>query len=93
MTPEDILAVESTGVLTLMLKKYCETNNLPYESADELILELLERMAETKNHIGWLTIFSAQWEAVQAREDAAACKRTGHRDTGRGVCADCGEFI
>lgn len=23
----------------------------------------------------------------------AECKRNGHRDTGRGVCADCGTFI
>jgi hypothetical protein len=29
----------------------------------------------------------------ESTEDAEECKRNGHRDTGRGVCADCGEFI
>jgi len=26
-------------------------------------------------------------------DQAVECKRNGHRDTGRGVCADCGEFL
>ncbi len=26
-------------------------------------------------------------------DQAAECKRNGHRDTGRGVCADCGETL
>ena len=90
---QNILAADSTSELTLMLASYCEANNLPYESADELILELLGQMAETKNHVDWLMMFHAQWNAVQAREDAAECKRNGHRDSGRGQCIDCDAFI
>lgn len=26
-------------------------------------------------------------------EQARECQLNGHRDTGRGVCADCGEFL
>jgi len=31
----------------------------------------------------------------EAFEKAASdeCKRNGHRDTGRGVCAECGKFL
>ncbi len=90
---EDIETAQSTGVLTLILRNYCEAHDLPHESADELIVDLLGQMAELKGHVDWLIMFSAQWEAVQAREDAAACKRTGHIDSGRGQCINCDEFI
>ena len=84
---------QSTGVLTLILRNYCEYNELPYESADELQLQLLEQIEKLKANAHWLQAFILRWEAVQAEEDIAACKRTGHRDSGRGVCVDCGEFI
>ena len=88
-----IEAAQSTNELTLMLAAYCEANDLPYESADEVLLEALGRIAEAKTHADWLIMFIAVWNAVQAREDAAACKRNGHRDSGRGQCIDCDEFI
>ena len=90
---KNIEAAQSTNELTLMLASYCEANNLPYESADEVLLEALGRIAEEKNHVDWLTRFLAQWNVVQTREDAATCRRTGHRDSGRGQCIDCDEFI
>ena len=90
---EGIETAQSTGVLTLILRNYCEDNELPHESADELQLQLLEQIEELRLHAQWLQRFIARWDAVQAEEDIAQCKRTGHRDTGRGVCADCGEFI
>jgi hypothetical protein len=30
---------------------------------------------------------------TEAEEQARECKRNGHRDTGRGECAYCGEFL
>ena len=90
---KNIEAAQSTNELTLMLAAYCEANDLPYESADEVLLEALGRIAEAKTHADWLIMFIAVWNAVQAREDAAACKRNGHRDSGRGQCIDCDEFI
>ena len=30
---------------------------------------------------------------TEAEEQASECKRNGHRDTGRGECAYCGEFL
>ena len=90
---EEIETAQSTAVLTLMLNRYCKAHGLPHESADELLLEVLEQIEELKLHAKWIQRFITQWEAVQAEEDIAYCKRTGHRDTGRGVCADCGEFI
>ena len=90
---DDIIEAKTTDELSDLLNAYCEANNLPYESADELILELLGQMAETKNHVDWLMMFHAQWNAVQTREDAAECKRNGHRDSGRGQCIDCDAFI
>ncbi len=90
---KNVLAAQSTNELTLMLAAYCEANDLPYESADEVLLEALGRMAEAKSHADWLITFCAQWNAVQAREDAAECKRNGHRDSGRGQCVTCDEFI
>jgi hypothetical protein len=90
---EGIETAQSTGVLTLMLDSYCKAHDLPHESADELQLQLLEQIEELKLHAQWLQRFITRWDAVQAEEDIAYCKRTGHTDTGRGVCADCGEFI
>ena len=91
--PRNIEAAQSTNELTLMLAAYCEANDLPYESADEVLLEALGRIAEAKTHADWLIMFIAVWNVVQAREDAAACRRNGHRDSGRGQCVDCDEFI
>lgn len=32
-------------------------------------------------------------EREEAKENAAACKRNGHRDSGRGQCTECDAFI
>ena len=32
-------------------------------------------------------------EEKEEEDQAAECERNGHRDTGRGVCAECGEFL
>ena len=34
-----------------------------------------------------------QWGQEEEEEQARECQLNGHRDTGRGVCANCGEFI
>lgn len=36
---------------------------------------------------------SAGYGDDDSDEAAAECARNGHRDTGRGVCAECGEFL
>jgi hypothetical protein len=90
---EDIIEAKTTDQLSDLLCAYCKANDLAFESADEVLLEALGRMAEAKNHADWLIMFCAQWNAVQAREDAAECRRNGHRDSGRGQCIDCDEFI
>jgi len=35
------------------------------------------------------------WDSEEKEEEdqAAECERNGHRDIGRGVCAECGEFL
>jgi hypothetical protein len=33
------------------------------------------------------------WDEFAAGEINGPCERNGHRDTGRGVCADCGAFL
>lgn len=91
---EDITATRTTEALADLLDHYCHNNSLPYQSADELLLEVLGRINELQNHVQWLLAFIDQWNAVQDQEDSEAqCQRNGHRDTGRGVCATCGEFI
>lgn len=97
-----IFETKSTEGLSDLLATYCADHALPYTDALELFHELWAMINEEKDpvlvaqyiqHTKWLTLFIAQWEAVQEREDDEAdCKRNGHRDTGRGVCATCGAF-
>lgn len=35
----------------------------------------------------------ADYPDAKVEEVSSECKRNGHRNTGRGVCADCGEFL
>jgi len=35
----------------------------------------------------------ADYPDAKVEEVSSECKSNGHRDTGRGVCADCGEFL
>lgn len=100
-----IFETKSTEKLTDLLATYCDEHALPHMDALELFHELwavIEAGQEQNRdtfiqyieHTKWLVMFIAQWEAVQNQEDTKAeCKRNGHRDTGRGVCADCGAFV
>ena len=75
---EDITATKSTDALADLLLGYCLTNNLPYQSADGLLLEVLDRREHLKRITLWLQAFIAQWEVVQAEEDfEAACAARG----------------
>lgn len=98
-----IFETKSTEKLTDLLAAYCDEHALPHMDALELFHELWAMINDEKDpvlvaqyieHTKWLVMFNAQWEAVQNQEDTEAeCKRNGHRDTGRGVCADCGAFV
>ena len=100
---DTIMAATTTDALADLLDAYCADHALPHTDALELFHELWAMICEEKDpvlvaqyvqHTKWLVMFIAQWEAVQAREDTEAeCKRNGHRDTGRGVCAHCKTFI
>lgn len=77
---EDIIATKSTDALADLLDAYCKDNDLSYQSADGLLLAVLERQEELKDISLWLQAFIAQWEAVQAEEDfEAACAARGEK--------------
>ena len=59
---DDIVRSNSTEALTDLLTEYCDTNNLPLMSADELLLVVGE-------HWQWLLAFIARWNVVQNEED------------------------
>ena len=69
MTKEDIPYAQTTDALSEMLGDFCEAHALPWISADELLLKLVDQMAELKQQCDWLIIFCAHWDAVQSRED------------------------
>lgn len=69
---EDITATRTTEALADLLDHYCHNNSLPYQSADELLLEVLGRVNELQNHVQWLLAFIDQWNTVQADEDFEA---------------------
>lgn len=58
----DIERSNSTEALTDLLTKYCDTNNLPLMSADELLLVVGAQWE-------WLQAFVARWDVVQDEED------------------------
>lgn len=75
---EDITATNTTDALADLLLGYCTTHNLPYQSADELLLEVLERTNELRRHSEWLQVFITRWDEVQAEEDfEQACAARG----------------
>lgn len=91
---DEIKKAKSTDALVTLIDGYCKANGLPLLSADDLLVQAWRDVETRKANALWLQAFIAQWEAVQAREDTEAeCKRNGHRDTGRGVCAHCETFI
>jgi hypothetical protein len=59
---DDIVRSNSTEALTDLLTEYCDTNNLPLMSADELLLVVGE-------HWQWLLAFIARWNVVENEED------------------------
>jgi hypothetical protein len=58
----DIERSNSTEALTDLLTEYCDTNNLPLMSADELLLVVGAQWE-------WLQAFVARWDVVQDEED------------------------
>jgi hypothetical protein len=58
----DIEQSNSTEALTDLLVEYCDTNNLPLMSADELLLVVGAQWE-------WLQAFVARWDVVQDEED------------------------
>jgi hypothetical protein len=64
----DIERSNSTEALTDLLTEYCDTNNLPLMSADELLLVVGE-------HWNWLLAFIARWNVVQDEEDLQSAIR------------------
>ena len=69
---EDITAAKTTEALADLLDHYCHNNSLPYQSADELLVEVLGRVNELQNHVQWLLNYIDQWNTVQADEDFEA---------------------
>jgi hypothetical protein len=64
----DIERSNSTEALTDLLTEYCDTNNLPRMSADELLLVLGAQWE-------WLQAFVARWDVVQDEEDLQSAIR------------------
>jgi hypothetical protein len=48
----------------------------------------LDKFQLTPTPEGWDGLYATSKNSVSEQ-----CRRNGHRDTGRGVCAECGEFL
>ena len=66
---EDIIEANSTYELSDLLCAYCRANDLAFESADEVLLYVLEQTNKLKANARWLQAFILRWDAVQADED------------------------
>ena len=66
---EDIIEANSTYELSDLLNAYCKANDLAFESADEVLLDVLKRINKLKANAMWLNAFILRWDAVQADED------------------------
>ena len=66
---EDIIEAKTTDELSDLLCAYCKANDLPFESADEVMLDVLRRMNKLRANWEWLQAFILRWDAVQADED------------------------
>ena len=66
---EDIIEAKSTDQLSDLLNAYCKANDLAFESADEVQLQVLEQIEKLKANAVWLQAFIERWDAVQADED------------------------
>ena len=65
----DIIEAKSTDQLSDLLNAYCKANDLAFESADEVLLDVLKRINKLKANAMWLNAFILRWDAVQADED------------------------
>lgn len=79
------IGAQSLDALTRAFAIYTGAEKLPDLSCEELLHETLS--AEQR---AALSAFLIAWESAESRAD---CERNGHRDTGRGVCANCGDFL
>jgi hypothetical protein len=66
---EDIIEANSTYELSDLLCAYCRANDLAFESADEVLLDVLAQIEKRKANAVWLDAFIERWDAVQAEED------------------------
>ena len=66
---EDIIEAKTTDQLSDLLNAYCKANDLAFESADEVQLQVLEQIERLKANAMWLNAFILRWDAVQADED------------------------
>lgn len=66
---EDMLNAKTTDDLSDLLFDYTHRNMLPFMSADELVLETLNKIEKLKTNVDWLQGFIKIWEEVQAKED------------------------
>jgi hypothetical protein len=66
---EDIIEAKTTDQLSDLLNAYCKANDLAFESADEVMLDVLQRMNKLRANWQWLQAFILRWDAVQADED------------------------
>jgi hypothetical protein len=66
---EDIIEAKTTDQLSDLLNAYCRANDLAFESADEVQLQVLEQIERLKANAMWLNAFILRWDAVQADED------------------------
>ena len=65
----DIIEAKTTDQLSDLLNAYCKANDLAFESADEVLLDVLKRINKLKANAMWLNAFILRWDAVQADED------------------------
>jgi hypothetical protein len=79
------IGAQSLDALTRAFAIYTGAEGLPALACEELLWEEI-----TPAQRAALSGFLIAW---QGAEDRADCERNGHRDTGRGVCADCGEIL
>ena len=78
MHMDDILETSTTDALSDILGAYCLAKGLPFQSADELLHEVLDRANELRRHASWLHTFITRWDEVQAEEDfEQACAARG----------------
>lgn len=90
----DVVSSDDTlGSLSIEYNDWLAANKLPPMSCDELAAEYYHTFTQEQRE--YVMRFLERWTDVEDRdrEARAECRRNGHRDTGRGVCANCGAFL